>query len=279
MTGESRNSTIEYVEAQLKYLADDSAMPVYIASVGGGDTTIHEGNYVWQSVVIRNARIHQGAFELDREGFTLLSHSSAVGDFYDDGEIAAVYEHEVRALVKRATGATRVEVFDHTRRSSSVDIQKERKVREPASAVHNDYSDASGPRRLRDHFGKMSHEIEALLSRRFAIVNVWRSVRGAIYRSPMTMCDAQSVAAKDLIPVKRKAKDRIGEIQAPLFNLTHRWFYFPEMQMNEALLIKTFDSATDGRARFTIHAAFDDPNTPDDAPQRESIETRCFAFF
>ena len=51
------------------------------------------------------------------------------------------------------------------------------------------------------------------------------------------------------------------------------------MQMNEALLFKTFDSATDGRARFTIHSSFDDPTSPADAPPRTSIETRCLVFF
>ena len=51
------------------------------------------------------------------------------------------------------------------------------------------------------------------------------------------------------------------------------------MAAGEAILIKTYDSETDGRARFTIHTAFDDPTTPADAPPRESMETRTFAFF
>ena len=58
-----------------------------------------------------------------------------------------------------------------------------------------------------------------------------------------------------------------------------RWYYFPEMQPDEALLIKTYDSATDGRARFTLHTSFDDPTAAADAEPRESLETRCFAFF
>jgi hypothetical protein len=57
------------------------------------------------------------------------------------------------------------------------------------------------------------------------------------------------------------------------------WYYFPAMQMDEALLIKTFDSETDGRTRFTIHTSFEDPDAPADAPPRESIETRCLLFF
>jgi hypothetical protein len=79
--------------------------------------------------------------------------------------------------------------------------------------------------------------------------------------------------------VTRKAKDRIGEIQMALYGSDQRWYYFSEMNMDEALVIKTFDSKTDGRARFTIHTAFDDPTVAADAPSRESIETRCFVFF
>ena len=97
--------------------------------------------------------------------------------------------------------------------------------------------------------------------------------------APLALCDAASVAPEDLVAVERRAKDRIGEIQQVLHNPAHRWTYFPDLAIDEAILIKTYDSATDGRARFTIHTAFDDPTSAPDAPPRESIETRCFAFF
>ncbi len=51
------------------------------------------------------------------------------------------------------------------------------------------------------------------------------------------------------------------------------------MGADEAVLIKGYDSATDGRARFTPHSAFEDPTTPVGAPPRESIEVRTLAFF
>ena len=63
------------------------------------------------------------------------------------------------------------------------------------------------------------------------------------------------------------------------YNPRHRWVYFPEMRTDEALLIKCFDSARDGRARLSVHTAFEDPSTPPDAPARESIEIRTLAFF
>lgn len=269
----------EFVEAPLKYLADDRAATVYIASVGGGDATEHKGNYLMRPVPIYDGRRRGEDFSLDREGFVLTDHASAVSDFYDDNEIANVYEAEVKALVKKMTGAARVEIFDHTRRSSSLEVQKQRVIRESASIIHNDYTARSGPKRLRDHFAQDPEEAERLLGRRFAIVNVWRSTRGRARNAPLALCDASSVAPQDLVSVTRQARDRVGEIQQALYNPAHRWYYFPEMHQDEALLIKTFDSETDGRARFTIHTSFEDPTAPSDAPPRESIETRCFVFF
>ena len=59
----------------------------------------------------------------------------------------------------------------------------------------------------------------------------------------------------------------------------HEWYYFPLMARDEALVFKVYDSAKDGRARFTAHSAFEDPTTPPDAAPRESIEMRTIAFF
>jgi hypothetical protein len=51
------------------------------------------------------------------------------------------------------------------------------------------------------------------------------------------------------------------------------------MRRDEAIVFKVFDSATDGRARFTPHSSFADPHTPPGAPPRQSIEVRTLAFF
>ena len=273
------NATPEFVEAPLKYLANAEDVPVYIASEGGGDTSLHEGNYVMQPVAIHNGRGQVEGFSLDREGFMLAQQRSAVVDFYDDEQIASVYEDEVKALVQGATGCARVEIFDHTRRAASLDVQKARRIREPASIIHNDYTARSAPQRLREHFPDASDEAEALIGRRFAIVNVWRSILGTVHTTPLAVCDASSVAREDLIAVERRAKDRIGEIQQAVYSPGHRWYYFPAMTTDEALLIKTYDSSTDGRARFTIHTSFDDPAAAANVPPRESLETRCFVFF
>ena len=84
---------------------------------------------------------------------------------------------------------------------------------------------------------------------------------------------------KTWLQFKRQSADRIGEIQLAVHNPDHQWVYFPEMKKDEVLMFKTFDTATDGRARYTIHSSFDDPSAVKNAAVRESIETRCFVFY
>lgn len=105
------------------------------------------------------------------------------------------------------------------------------------------------------------------------------SIRGTVFNSPLALCDASSARSEDFVASERRAKDRIGELELVTYNPAHRWYYFPEQRFGEALLIKTFDSATDGRARRVAQTAFDNPDAPRDAPPRESIESRLLVFF
>jgi hypothetical protein len=134
----------------------------------------------------------------------------------------------------------------------------------------------SGPQRVRDLF---PDEAESLLAKRVAVINVWKPISGPVLDTPLAVCDATSIGEDDLIPTNLAYAERTGEIYSLGFDAGHRWLYYPRMRADEAMLLKCYDSETDGRARFTAHAAFDDPSTPADAPSRESIEVRTFAFF
>jgi hypothetical protein len=83
----------------------------------------------------------------------------------------------------------------------------------------------------------------------------------------------------DLIAAERRHVDRVGEIYHLAYNPGHRWYWFPQMRRDEALVFKCYDSLVDGRARFTAHGSFDDPGTPAGAPPRESIEVRALALW
>jgi len=267
------------MKAHLKFLTNLDEPLVYVPSKGGGDQTDHVGNFAMQEVNVHDGRRDKSSASLDVEGFRLVSQETAVDDFYDDVQVESTYHEEVKSLLKDVTGAARIEIFDDTRRSSSLEQQRGKNIREPADIVHNDYTAASGIKRLRDHLKDDPTEAEQLLQRRFAIVNGWRSIAGPVVNHLMALCDAATVRPDDLVSVERRAEERIGEIQVALYDSEQRWYCFPEMQMDEALLIKTFDSEIDGRARFTIHTSFKDPDAPADSPPRESIETRCLLFF
>lgn len=267
------------LKAELKFLADRSAPLVYVPSMGGGDKTEHLGNYRTHEVEVHDARVQLPEANLDREGFMLVPHRSCVDDFYDDAVLRSTYHAELIGLLQRVTGARRVEVFDDTRRSSSASKQREHGAREPANIVHNDYTHASGHRRLADLFEDSPEELRQLEQRRFAIINAWRPIGEPVLDHPLVLCDARTVRDGDLVPVERRGKDRIGELQVALHEPGQRWYYYPGMNRDEVLLFKTWDSTLDGRTRFTPHSSCKDLRAPPGAAPRESLETRCLVFF
>jgi hypothetical protein len=125
----------------------------------------------------------------------------------------------------------------------------------------------------------MGDEAEELLRQRYAIINLWRPIRGPVLESPLTLCDAQSLSEDDLVASDLKYPDRTGETYSITFNPQQRYYYYPKMQPDEPVLIRCFDSARLGAARFSAHTGFDDPTSPPDAPPSESIEARTLVFF
>src|SRR3974377_923770 len=136
--------------------------------------------------------------------------------------------------------------------------------------------ECGGPQRVR---ALVPREADALLRRRFAIVQVWRPIRLPVETFPLAICDARTLAHDDLVVSERRYPDRIGQTYAIKYNPRHRWYWFPRMRRDEALVFKVYDSLDDGRPRWTAHTAFDDPSAPPNARPRESIEIRTLAFF
>jgi hypothetical protein len=269
--------SLQYVEAPLNYLSKDSARPATYMYAPPAGVPSRSGQYVTHTLPIFNGRVLQDRLSLDQHGFQLIRRESRVQNFYDVQEVRAIYYPEVEYLVRKFTGAARVIAFDHNVRCGKQTKHGETGIREPVKIVHNDYTPKSGPQRVRDLLP--TEEAAELLKRRFAFINLWRPIRGPVQESPLAVCDARGMRQDDFIPTDLVYRDRIGEIYAVTFSPRHHWFYFPQMQTDEALLLKCYDSLDDGRARFTAHAAFDDPTTPPYAPARESIETRTVVFF
>jgi len=227
-------------------------------------------------VEIQDGRPYKAGFSLDENGFVFVEHKTAVKDFFDKTELEEVYYPEVSALIKSLSGAKRVHVFDHTLRSGDGAEREARLLREPVLSAHNDYTEWSGPNRVRE---LLPGEADFLLKERFAIIQVWRAIHQPIQSNPLAIADAKSVAPDDLLVAERRYPQRVGQTYRIKYNPGHRWFYFPRMRRDEALVFKVYDSEKDGRARFTPHTSFDDPSTPPGAPPRQSIEARALAFF
>ena len=228
-------------------------------------------------VVVRNARQLALAPSLDEQGFEFRIHKTAVADFYDQREISDIYYPEIERLLIAATGAEKVVIFDHTIRSVPKLRAGEKGVREPTRHVHNDYTVSSGPERVRDHLSPA--EAELRLKHRFLEINVWRPIKGPLRDAPLAVCDASTIAPDDLIAADLIYPDKITETYSFNYNPAHRWYYYPQMLRDEALLFKCFDSDEQSRARFTAHTAFDDPTAPSGILPRESIEVRALVFF
>jgi hypothetical protein len=274
---ETKIESLPFVTAELNYLAPISGKPrTYAFDPPPGEpksTALPEPH----DVPIFDGRLIADQFSLDREGFALVKHPTIVKNYYDDNEIKRVYYPAVEAFLKATLKADRVVIFDHTvrKRVQGAPDVRDGTPRQPATRVHVDQTDLSGRNRVFEH---LPDEANELVKGRVQVINLWRPIRGPLRDAPLAMCDGQSVEPGDLIASDLIYPNRSGETYSVKYNANHRWFYFPEMTPNEALLLKCYDSATDGRTRFAPHTAFIDPTTPPDAAPRESIEVRTLVF-
>ena len=273
------------IEAPILYLIDTGETPVFHQTRTAADQITMAGAREKKLMTVRNGRLHSGNFALDVEGFAFAEHVTKVVDFFDDAELTSVYTPELEKLVARYTGASKVVVFDHTRRSSAPETRDKHNARDPVSAAHADYTDQSAAQRLSDVLGDKA---ESRLTKRFAIINVWRSMNRVIQEWPLAVCDARSVNDEHMHKIVRSAPHRgepsfeyrrASETLHASYDANHRWFYFPNMNRNEALMFKNYDTLKDGTARYSLHTALEDPTSPPKPAPRESIEMRTLAFF
>jgi hypothetical protein len=278
---EIATESLPHIRVGLNYLAATSQKPVTYAYPPPPGVPWSSAQADEHATLIHNLRPAASELLIDDVGFQLLTHRSAVKNFWDEEEIKRVYYPESIEFLKRVTGAAEVRIFDHTLRRR-VAGENDRSTqpgvpRQPANRVHVDQTATSGVSRFRLEY---PDEADALLRRRVAIVNLWRPIKSPVLDAPLAVCDARSVAPQDLVASDLVFQDRRGETYNLVYNPGQRWFYAPAMRADEVLLLKCFDSRDDGAvARFAPHTAFIDPTAPPDAPPRESIELRTFVIF
>ncbi|KAG6872354.1 hypothetical protein C0995_010521 [Termitomyces sp. Mi166 len=233
-----------------------------------------------KEVVIENLRGKEDFASLDKTGFQLVHHPAKHTSFTNDVEIEREYYPEGAELIKKITGASRVVFFDHTiRRRRPGEIDDGPHKRQPVVQAHVDQTTASAIARVHRHLPPA--EAEALLRRRFQIVNLWRPINNPAIDWPLALCDFNSVdPKKDTLAVALIYPDREGETYGVKYNPNQKWKYFYGVTPEEAILIKCFDSIQDGSvALYTPHTGFEDPTTPEGTPLRESIELRALVFY
>lgn len=262
------------VAANVNYVVPPAGRnAVHVRGPGEGENR-RTAEYVSTPVLVHDVRHADRPPTLDGNGFALKRQSSAVTDFVNDDEVREIYYPEMERLIRQVTGAREVVVFDHNVRVDGG--ERTSNSRMPVRNVHNDYTESSAPRRVRDLLGEQ--RADTLLKERFAIVNAWRSIEGTVQRAPLAVIDASSVRPADLVPTDLIYSDRVGEIYEVAENPAHRWRYYSGMHEDDVLFIKGYDSRRDV-ARFTPHTAFDHPGTLANAPPRKSIEVRSLVFF
>lgn len=266
------------VRATLNYSVDNGIPPDYYFYEPDPSVKLNPPGTDAREVQIEDAWPLAGRLSADREGFEIHPFGARFDQFDDDASIQQRFYAQVIDFVKRHSGAQRVVVFDHTiRKRLPADLKAQTTVQRPAVLlVHSDYTVASGPQRVQDI---LPDEAPALLQRRVAFYNVWKPLYRRVEELPLAMCDATTHDPEDMLRMDLKYRERTGEIYVMRYAPRHRWLYFPQMTADQALLLKTYDSETDGRARFMGHSAFEHPDTAPDAPRRESIEVRTMAFF
>lgn len=279
------STAVDGVESCVYYILPTSRINRrYVSPVG----QINLSEYEPRQVFVRNARPMADRITLDTHGFALTRHMSAVTDFRDKDQVDRVYIPELVRLVQQQTGADKLIPFAWMMRSSSPSGEEQ----PPANDVHADqtpgFADCMAQRALA-WAGEPNFPF-----RRFLVVNVWRAYSGAPQDWPLGLCDGTSVANDEGVtyPIvsvdKLPSRDEIPEVlpndmpQCPeiaafQFRPEHRWYYFPEMDVDEVLLFKNHDSAQTGAWRVP-HAGLRDPTCPPTRP-RLSIEVRVLAFF
>lgn len=275
----------EAIDATIGYLLPSSRVNRRYIAPGAEHST---GVYGPHPVSIRNARLTPDPMTLERNGFCLVPHRSAVRDFHDRAAVERIYPDEVSAAVRELTGADLVVPMGGMWRSAKVDGTK---TQPPAAEAHVDFETHTA-RRIAERFYELGAPHGPGYSR-FIGFSFWRTFSPPPQDYPLALCDFRTVAADEGVANVKVdvAKLLVGDaLLAPIpgedaldaatvfrFNPAHRWYYYPDMTPDEAIFITLHDS-DHSRAWRAPHTAFHDARLPD-AHCRESYEFRGVAYF
>lgn len=281
-SAQQKAAAVESIETELIYL-NDAGKEFTLNQKEPSNRTEEEmeKSRDRRTMRVTNGRLSAESFSLDKHGFAHLNTGSpGVSDWDDVDQLREVYYKECSDIVAKATGALHVQCFGHIHRKPDGISTVEGKGAGGAyaRAVHNDFTPRMGER---IHHLMASRGFKMPPGVSFQIINLWRGMH-RVDSVPLAMCDQRSVRQAELVPAPLfnyvANQEGAGEIYMAQHSDAHEWYYFPSLEPEECLLIKTFDG-TDANWMPPLHTAVDDPNTPVDALPRESMEVRMLAFF
>lgn len=253
--------------------------------------------------VIRNARklqnsaLSESRF-FEQHGFVLLSHDSAVTNWYTDpaspaadNDLTRIYLPEVDALIRRRLLPDK-----------PVEIQQSAWVLQRGPGTPNPFYGLG----VHQDFGLTADDyqqnLEAYTSSEFArqwrdrydqddvagymMINFWRTtyMDKPLKHLPLAVCDPNSVNIDDVVPSSLLGFAPTGKPTNQLSlraNPGQQWYYYPDMLGSEVLALKIFQvfkSDREPRLQTCFHSAFSDPAAPEDAERRRSCEHRVSVF-
>jgi hypothetical protein len=225
--------------------------------------------------------------DLDREGFVLVHHVSAVSDFdriQQDPVVDQQYIDEIQELVAHVTGATTVVMLGGgKKRYGESETEKLAPLlnAKPARYPHADNTDESSLQ-LADTMAAFVPDVDVKGASRWAFYNIWRATTPPPQDFPLAVCDARTLAPDDEVTVKAVTKELSGLIihdtTSYRYNPAHRWYYFSNMTPDEVIVFKTHDTDPT-RAHRVAHTAFTDPTCPTGVTTRASVEMRALALW
>mgnify|MGYP005987685231 CR=1 FL=1 len=247
--------------------------PIYIGKGRISNKRPHKAH----DFVISDVSGNEDRYKLDSHGFQYLKHDSQEELFTDDERIRSVYYPECEQIIKAATGAETVHIFNHKVRRGPTQWHhlglQNLANRGPVTRTHVDQSYEGAERRLR---WELPDAADDIIGKRYQIINVWRPIQ-PILKDPITVADSNSVPDSDLVGAEMTEDGFVGESWVVRHNPNHQWYYKYGMTPKDVLLIKCFDSNTTV-ARRALHCAFEDPEYRENE-SRQSIEVRCLVCY
>ncbi|MGA7418129.1 MAG: CmcJ/NvfI family oxidoreductase [Acidimicrobiales bacterium] len=279
------SADVERVRGEVNYLlnrSDDAGATLEFWSEDDTRSTMELAS--GQSVWIHDTRPERDTLDLDRNGFVLVDHRSAVSNF-DMIQVHPLvdqhYAHEMADLLTEVTGADLVVVMSAGKKrygEGEVDKLSDLPNAKPARYPHADNTDRS----VVELLGVITDAFDVDGYQRWAAYNMWRAVTPPPQDIPLAVCDARTIAPGDEVTVTAVTTELSGDIRHDTtgyrYSEDHRWCYFRDMTPDEVLVFKAHDSDSNYPSRVA-HTAFDDPSCRPGVATRASVETRAFAFF